>query len=353
MADLVFAPTQFRFAIAEEATFSTAITAQTSFQELLINEPTQIDYSNLIVDRAKKADGKRVMSHTDNYVSKLGSDYSVTVSGIATDTTLDYLIYGVMQDLGGEATTSPYLKTFEWDGSSGAVDFSVGAGISYTLNGFNPGSAEDESWQLRGCILSELTLTADPGTNGGRLSYSATFMSGFVPIQTGITVNPASWVNAAADYYPFQTLDTKTISGNNVVLGSLSLTFNNAATRVGFDSSGNTQNYSLGVGGDGLSITGEISVKYDDITSDEINTFLADPTLGSAEVPIVIQWGDGTADGTLKFDVNAIYTGNALDFGNDAGVFVTLPFMGVDDSVTTQANEAIEVTIVNEILRGW
>jgi hypothetical protein len=51
----------------------------------------------------------------------------------------------------------------------------------------------------------------------------------------------------------------------------------------------------------------------------------------------------------LKFDCNAIYTGNALDFGNEAGVFVSLPFEGVDDGT----NEAIEVTIENTTDRSW
>jgi hypothetical protein len=96
-------------------------------------------------------------------------------------------------------------------------------------------------------------------------------------------------------------------------------------------------------------ITGEVSAKYDGNTKDEIATFLTSPDGGSAEKNLIVQWGDGTSDGTFKFDVNAIYTGNSLDFGNEAGVFVNLPFKGVDDGT----NEAIEVSIANAVDRAW
>ncbi len=51
----------------------------------------------------------------------------------------------------------------------------------------------------------------------------------------------------------------------------------------------------------------------------------------------------------LAFDINAIYTGNGKDFGNEAGVFVDLPFEGVDHST----NEAIEVLCANATDRSW
>ena len=90
-------------------------------------------------------------------------------------------------------------------------------------------------------------------------------------------------------------------------------------------------------------------MKYDANTKDEVDDFLTNPMGAGAESQIYVRWGDGTADGTLLFDVNAIYSGNALDFGNEAGVMVSLPFQGVDDGT----NEAVEVTIANAEDRAW
>ncbi|MFQ6611353.1 MAG: hypothetical protein ACE5D7_11240 [Fidelibacterota bacterium] len=347
MADVVYSPTQFRFAMAEESTFGTANTTQGDFKELFITEPVEIDWGGVVRDQHKRADGKRVLSHTDVYLSKAGGDYVANVTGIVTDLTLDLLLYGIMQDLVSEASATPFAKIFEWDGSSGVVDFSVNEGKFFTLLGYDP--ATSYHWQIKSAIIKELTLNADPGTNGGRLSFNASFYSGFAPTITGITATPGSWVAPGVDFYPFQTLNTKTIAGGNVVLGSFSLTLNNNAIKTGYDSSGDATNYALGVGGDGLTVTGEAKVKYDAASDQEIDKFLLTPDGGSSESNIIVQWGDGSADGTAKFDINAIYTGNSKDFGNDAGVFVNLPFQGIDDGT----NEAIEVTVANSTDRTW
>jgi hypothetical protein len=226
----LYSKNQFRFAIAEESSFGTAITTQTNFKELWITEPVQIDYSGIVRDEAKRADGKRVLSHTDVYVDDNGGEYTVSVSGILTDLTADLLIYGVMQDLVSEAATTPYLKSFEWDGST--TGDSSGVPLKYyTLNGYNP--ATDESWQLKTAVLKSLTISADPGTNGGRATFNATFWSGFPPVQTGLTVSPASWVSPGTDYYVFQKLNTKTLGGSDLVLGSVNFEFNNNVVRVG------------------------------------------------------------------------------------------------------------------------
>ena len=82
-----------------------------------------------------------------------------------TDTTADLLLYGVMQDLVSEAAGSPFLKTFEWDGSTTGVS-GAAPNKFYTLNGYNPDTSEN--WQLKSCVLSSLSISADPGSNGGR-----------------------------------------------------------------------------------------------------------------------------------------------------------------------------------------
>ena len=338
----LYSKNEFRFAIAEEATFGTAITAQGSFKELHITDNPQLDWGGIIRDQAKRSDGKRVLSHTDTYLATAGGTYTCAVSGVLTDLTADLLLYGVMQDLVSEDGSTPYLKTFEWDGSTDGDD----SGSPYkffTLNGYNP--ATDESWQLKSCVLQSLSISADPGSNGGRASFSATFFTGFAPVQTGLTVTPASWVSPGEDFYSFQALAAKTVGGSDVVLGSMSLDFANGVVRVGHDSSGDPQQYTFPQFG----VSGEVMVKYDANTKDEIVTFLKNPMDGSAETTIILRWGDGSADGTLSFEVNAIYTGNSLDFGNDAGVFVSLPFEGVDDGTY----EAIEVKIANATDREW
>tara|TARA_R100000808_G_C2133947_1_gene142576 strand:+ start:565 stop:1596 length:1032 start_codon:yes stop_codon:yes gene_type:complete len=343
MADTkLYSRNEFRFAIAEESTFGTAITAQGEFREIYITDTPQIDWGGIIRDEVKRADGKRVMSHTDVYQATAGGTYTCSVSGILTDTTADLLLYGAMQDLVSEAAGSPFLKTYEWDGSTTGVSGAT-PNKFFTINGYNPDTSEH--WLLKSCVLSSLSISADPGSNGGRATFSATFWTGFPPVISGLTVTPASWTAIANDFYVFQSLNTKTVAGSDVVLGSFSLNFENNVVRVGHDSSGDPQQYTF----PNFNCTGEVSVKFDDNSAPEIDKWVLNPTAGSAESEIILQWGDGSADGTLKFLVNAIYTGHSYDFGNDAGVFVSLPFQGVDDG----SNEAVEVLLANAADRSW
>jgi len=338
----VYSKNDFRFAIAEESSFGTAITAQGSFKEILITDIPQIEWGGIIRDEAKKSDGKRVFSHTDIYQTTAGGTYTCSVSGILTDITVDLLLYGATQDLVSEGANSPYLKTFEIDGSTDGDN----SGVPYkffTLNGYNPDTSE--AWELKSCVLQNLTISTDPGTNGGRASFTATFFTGFPPTISGLTVTPASWVTFGSDFYPFQTLNTKTIAANDVVLGSFSITIENGIVRVGYDSSGDPEQYFFPQ----FDVTGELSAKFDDNTAPEIDKWVLNPVDGSAESNIIVQWGDGTADGTLKFDINAIYSGHSYDFGNESGVFVSLPFRGVDDGT----NEALEIKLANDTDRSW
>jgi len=341
----VYYPQEWRVGIAEEATFGTAITVQASFKELEITEPSQIDYAGIVRDERKRADGKRVKAYTDIYLDEEGGadGYTCTVGGLLTDLTADLLLFGNIQDLVSEAATTPYLKTFEWDGSTDG-DNSGSPYKFFTLDLHDPIAAQ--SVELKTCVIKTLTITSDPGTNGGRGSFSAVFWTGFKPTRgLGTATAPGSWTAPGTDYYVHQLLNTKTVAAADVVVGSFSLTFENNVQRIGFDSSGDPQAYVFPM----FDLTGEVSVKYDANTDQEIDKFILNPEGGSAESAIVMQWGDGTADGTLLFRVNAIYTGAPSKSFEDKGTFITLPFQGVDDGT----NEVIDVLIANAIDRTW
>ena len=340
----VYTKSQYRVGIAEEgAALGTPITTQSSFKELELLDVPQPDWSGRITETRKRNDGKRVLSNTDIYQILTGGVYTVQIPVLLTDLTADLLLYGVMQDLVSEAATTPYLKEFECDGSTTGDNSGVPYKL-YTINGYDP--ATDESWQMTSCVLKTLQITGDPGSNGGRASAVATFWTGYVPVTTGLTVTPASWTAPGRDWYEFQLLNTKTLGGSDLVLGSFDFTWENNAERIGHDASGNPQQYHMS----DFSFSGSIVAKYDANTKDAIQTFQLNPEDGSAETNIIVQWGDGTADGTLQFDINAIYSEPPnKDFGQSMGVMLNLPFIGVDDGT----NEAVVVKIANAVDRAW
>jgi hypothetical protein len=341
MADAIYAPSQFRLAIAEEVAFGTPITAQGSFYELDIISPTQPDMaSGVIEDSRKRSDGKRVMSHTDTYRSTVGGSYVIPFECIVTSANADLLLYGVMQDLVGEEATTPYQKELVIDNGTTGPDFSTNAGKYFTVLG-----ADAENWSATSCVLKNVTFSSSPGTNGGRLTASGEFMTGFDIDISSVTATPASWVSPGVAYFPFQIYTACTVAAANLVPYSFSLTMDNGAVRVG-NNAGLATNYHMPL----FNVTSEITAKLDAITDDMIDTYRLNPAAGSAEVTVAMGWGADDVDGHLLFTMNAIYTGpTTRDFGAESGVGVTLSYSGVDDGT----NAALNVKIANAIDRAW
>jgi hypothetical protein len=341
MADAIYAPSQFRLAIAEESAFGTPITAQGSFYELDIISPTQPDMaSGVVEDTRKRADGKLVMSPKDTYRSTVGGLYVIPFECIVTDNTADLLLYGVAQDLGSETGTTPYQKIFVLDDGTVSPDFSANAGKFFTVLG-----SDAENWSATSCVLRNVTFSASPGSNGGRLTASGEFVTGFDIDISSVTATPASWVSPSTDYYPFQLYANASVAGADLVPYSFSLTISNGCVRVG-NKAGVATNYRLPQ----FEVTAEFVAKLDAITDDMIDTYRLNPAQGSAEVAVIMDWGADATDGHLKFLLNAIYTApTTRDFGQESGVGVTLAYSGVDDG----SNKALVATIANAIDRSW
>ncbi len=262
----VTAGTEHEFAISEEATFGTAITATTNdlWKLLHITEVPQWDLSGIVRDSTMRVRGSRVPHNEDNYITRAGGTILIPFTCIVTDLTYDLLIYGVMQDLVSEGATTPFEKIWEWDGATTQPDFASNGGKFYTtcLNGGIPA----ENFIATSCILRDLTISSDPGTNGGRMTASGTFMSGFSSATKFFESGSQAFgtpTQPGTTYYNHCNLVTKTIGGTDMIVESYSITYNNKAVRVGCTVAGDAEQYALGGAGD-YEVTGSIRLLYDD-----------------------------------------------------------------------------------------
>jgi len=294
--------TSFRCAIAGESAFGTANTTQAEFYELHVTDLVWPDGSDVLADDAKRSDGKMVRSHTDTFRSVAGGTSTVQVSGIATKQTLAMLMYACIQDLTSEGAISPYLKEFEWDASTTGYTSDL---PNYTLTFLLYNPSTDNHQQMKSCVVKTLTVESDPGSNGGRLRFTAV----------------------------------------DVILGPVSLTLENNATRFGYDTSGDAEGYHLGP----FDVTGSVDVKYDANTDDIGDLWYVSPTAGTAEADIFLGYVASGNVKELSFDVHAILTAPETPSGTDRGVFTQFQFQGVDDGT----NEAIVVKLADEINRSW
>jgi len=328
----VYSKTAFRFAIAQESTFGTAITTQSSFQELHITEPPTLDTATAVVtDETPRIDGSAVMSVGDIYKTTAGAITTVTVSGILTTPVLELLLEGAFQNKSTDASED----TYAWDSSTSVIG-DPASQTFFTLALHDPISGEGK--QLTSAFLKTLEITWDAGSNGGRASFSATFISGRA-LGTTSTFTPGDWTPAGTAYFSTNWLTTKQINLSDIVTNNFSFSLDNGATFWGANVTGHAEGCTVGAaGGKGYVATGSISVKYDANTANLIDYALTNPTAGSADKRLDLTFNGGDATNELSITANCVFDSANYNFGQDAGVFRDLPFRcafdGSADAIT-------------------
>jgi len=283
--------------------------------KIRIPEVNDIDFSAGFQTADVERSGQRVMRPTDHIKEYKGGTFTWSFDNyvVENEAALQLLLQLASEDASPDATVQML-------GSQGTVAYSEGATTGEYACVVISSPDADEDRLMHSSILQELTLSMDPGTNGGRLTASGVFYSGYQPVIGAESTSPdATAVNFTKGFFDCTTMS---IGGDDVVLNNFSLTISNPATRVGYSTVNSISHEpSAYMRGGQITVTGSVSAKLDDNVTDTITDFT-----GGESVNISI--GDGSA---IDFDIpTAKYTGYSHS-STDSGVFVELPFMATAD----------------------
>lgn len=339
---LVHANTESKVGLSQEATFGTAIADNGTFVSLEADIPTGIDYG-LFQDINAKNTGSRVKENDQDFHTEAGGLRVISLTNWKPRRTdLAELAYSCFQNV-SEGVTTPFTKTFTWDGSQGTPttqpNFASNAGYFFTLGVDEPIASFHKKWTS--CIARSLTFTSNmTGGGDGRLMGSAEIISGFT---TAHTANfSGTWSYAAQPYYYFNQPSTLQLNSLDLVVYGFTVTFVNNAVRVGNNSSGNAQTYGLPL----YQATGSVTAKYDTKTQGIIADFLA----GTSR-KLQIATGTPASAGHFDITLNAIvHTGPAKDYGRAEGQAITFPFEALYDS---GGNPLATLTISDALDQTW
>lgn len=283
--------------------------------KIRLPEVNDIDFSAGFQSADIERSGQRIMRPTDHIKVFKGGTFTWSFDNyvVENEAALQLLLQLVSED------SSP-SGTVAITGDQPTVVYNEGASTGEYACVVISSPDADEDRLMHSSILQELTLSMDPGTNGGRLTASGTFYSGYQPV---IGAESTSVNDTAVDYTKgFFDCTTMSIGGDDVVLNNFSLTISNPAIRVGYSTVNSISHEpSAYMRGGQISVTGSLSAKLDDNVVDTISDFT-----GGTSVNISI--GDGSS---LDFDIpTAKYTGYTHTI-TDSGIFVDLPFMATAD----------------------
>tara|TARA_R100000781_G_scaffold108724_3_gene73398 strand:- start:1094 stop:2182 length:1089 start_codon:yes stop_codon:yes gene_type:complete len=352
MADARILPiSDVKIGIKGESTFGTGLDSSgndgTAYRQLNVVQASKPTFN--ITRESRLLSGRGTIKNAaDTVIDMKGGTVVTPFEMIATPKLLVQHLVLVGQEYSSSGGGGSEVHEIEFDGSSNgtSVGGSVSSALPHSVNlAYYP--AAGEGIKVAGNVVSDLSLAWDYGTNGGNLTMSGNYFSGFSnPVSTGSVLEQTfdgTWVDPETSYYNIGGITTKTldVEGNatqNLILKSFNLNIANGVNRVGSNSNGDAEAYALPE----YVITGDITIKYDDefdygSGNNVIQDFLDGDTLSLA-----LTTGDGTVSsaGEMNIAAEIQYTGDPSQDISENGVFHTLPFECVQNSST----EALKIT---------
>ena len=279
-------------------------------------EVNDIEFSEGFQTADIERTGQRVLRPTDHIKIYKGGVFTWTFDNLVIEN--EALLQTLLQ-LSTE-DSSPAVTT-AITGNQATVAYEQGATTGEYACIVIASPDADKDRLMHSAVLQELTLSMSPENNGGRLTASGTFFSGYQPvIGAEATAADATAVDFSKGFFD---CTTSQLGGDDVVMNSFEITISNPAVRVGYETVNSIAGEPCAYNRGGqISVTGSVSVKLDDNTAQIITEDFLVGT--SANVSI----GDGSS---IDFDIpTAKYTGHT-QAGTDNGVFVELPFAATAD----------------------
>ena len=157
-----------------------------------------------------------------------------------------------------------------------------------------------------GCVVTNFSITADAGTEGGRYKWSATLQTGRIP-DLDSQVTPTITAYANNDGTTLAAASGVKVYGVESVLNSFTTTIDYPAVFTGITSGG----YEVVSRGAECSVTHDCQIKYDTNTKDMISNFDGQTAAKAEESFIMVNNGKFGID-----TANAVLTNVALSEGD-------------------------------------
>ena len=318
-------PKLFQFLIAEQDAYGTINGA--SGNAYIALDVDSIGSPTLGINQTLDVrSGSRVLVDTQFFQDNIASVKELSVSGTATTEGLDLLLSHLSLD-----ASAPY------DIASNVATGSFKSGDTTTSNQVlsivMKSPATNSDLTFKDCFLTQLVLSGDSGTEGGRIKFSASFQSGTKLAanelhDTSIAVDTAITAN---DYFMSSfDADDRIIAGvANPVLSSFSLTIDNPMGFSGLTSTGYEQATRSGE----VSASASFSILYDNNFLEMFERFNTTQVAGSSTGRTLMAHASSLADGNFGFDMPKSAITN-VSFNEGASMMLDIEVKCLGDGAT-------------------
>jgi len=345
-----------KMGIKGETTFGAGLDSSgadgTAYRQLPVVQATKPTFNITRESRLLSGRGT-VKNAADTVITAKGGTVTAPFEFIATPELLLQHLTMVTQTYNADGSD---VYTVEIDGSNNLtqVGGTISSGMPHTVNlAYYPKAAE--GIKIAGAVVSDLNLAGDLGSNGGNLSVSGNYFSGFAnPISTGTCLEQTfdgTWVEPDAGvFFNMGSLSTKQMevdgANQDMILKSFNLNIANGVNRVGSNTNGDAEAYAFPE----YVATGDITLKYDDEFSLSAADNVLQSFLDGNTCTLALKFGDGTVSSVSEMNILAEvqFTGDPAQDISENGIFWTIPFECVQNSST----EALKISLFSDTAIG-
>ena len=341
-----------KMGIKGESTFGAGIDSSgadgTAYRQLPVVQATKPTFNITRESRLLSGRGT-VKNAADTVITAKGGTVTVPFDFIATPESLLQHLTMVTQTYNADGSD---VYTVEVDGSNNNTEIggSISSGLPHSVNlAYYPKAAE--GIKIAGCVVSDMAISGDLGTNGGNLNMSGNYFSGFAnPISTGTVLEQTfdgTWTEPDAGvFFNMGSLSTKQLAvegaDQDMILKSFNLNIANGVNRVGSNTNGDAEGYAFPE----YTVTGDITLKYDTEFSLSAADNVLQSFLDGNTCTLALKFGDGTVSSVSEMNILAEvqFTGDPTQDISENGIFWNIPFECVQNSST----EALKISLFSD-----
>ena len=303
--------------IGTEVKLGTATAADGAWLQMPITDYSFSEINLQTLDVAPFRIGQGVgMTQSDKMVKAKRHDrmFEISLNFIATKHAIDRICKNLFEDGDGTNTligTMPTTVTFK---------HSVSNAVPVTII-FDEGGHTFNDIYFTSCMCTSFTLNGSIDSDGGTILGTATFVTGYPPVEGSLTPDASDTAVSAQTVFNVHEFSTTTIggSGGDLVFHGFELTIARSVTKQSFIPGAEFRPYGYSIGG--YEVTGSITGKRD-------ANSLAAIAENTAKAIVL-------TDGTFDIQCPTAYVDTAaIDFA-DTGWLQTIPFRALYTGAAT------------------
>ena len=252
-----FSPKEFKVAVASDATNAGSTGIGTTMYQLDVDS---VSYPNLNINQALdvRSGAGRTFKDEDFFQDNKLRITELSLSGtLHNDTGHKLLLQNICNDVSGDIAVATGFTA-----ASQVYGAAVTNNASSLTVVIQPSDVTHQrGLELFGCVVTNFTINADAGTEGGRYKWSATLQTGKVPDMNS-TETPTITAYANNTHSIMSSASGLKVMANDVTMNSFTCTVDNPAVFTGVTSTG----YEVVSRGAEIAVTVDTQIKYDNNT---------------------------------------------------------------------------------------